>query len=84
MANMSYCRFRNTLTDFRDCCDTLRALMDGEEDADRISGEELEAAQRLLAEAIQIVTETAEHVGKPVEELDEDDAESMLKELSGQ
>ncbi len=47
MANMSYCRFQNTLVNFRDCMDVLM-------EADNIqsmnlSTEELNAFQRLTA-----------------------------------
>ena len=31
MANMSYCRFRNTLNDLRDCSYNMGASLDGEE-----------------------------------------------------
>jgi hypothetical protein len=44
MANMSYCRFRNTLVDLRDCLAALR-YADGFTDVD--SPEEREAAQQL-------------------------------------
>lgn len=43
MANMSYCRFQNTVTDLRDCYEAL-----GEKDISELSTEELRAAKRLL------------------------------------
>lgn len=44
MSNMGYCRFRNTLTDFRDC---LEAIESGEE----LSPEEQKAAKKLFEAA---------------------------------
>ena len=41
MANMSYCRFRNTIIDLEDCFDAL-------DDRDIESDEEKEAAKRIL------------------------------------
>lgn len=35
MANMSYCRFRNTRADLEDCLDSLRALNDLSEEETR-------------------------------------------------
>ena len=43
MANMSYCRFENTLADLRDCEDALN-----EDGVDSLSGTEKEAAIRLI------------------------------------
>lgn len=50
MSNMSYCRYRNTLTDLRDCADDLEQRAGGMA-ADELSREEFEAACRLLARA---------------------------------
>lgn len=44
MPNMSYCRFRNTLNDFKDC---LYALDDVDEFKDETSEEEKYAAKKL-------------------------------------
>ncbi len=46
MSNMSYCRFRNTLIDLRDCADTLEDI-NGEGDHN-LSTEERRAALALL------------------------------------
>ena len=46
MANMSYCRFRNTLNDLRDCEDSFNDIN---------SIEELVAAKRLLQTCQRIV-----------------------------
>lgn len=45
MANMSYCKFRNTKSDFADCVYTLEGIIDGEEKP--LSAEEMDAAQRM-------------------------------------
>lgn len=45
MANMSYCRFQNTLEDLRDCRDALNEMGDFEKE---LSEEEAKAAKRLL------------------------------------
>ena len=45
MANMSYCRFRNTMMDLDDC---LYALEEGEE----IGNEELDACKRMFKKFI--------------------------------
>lgn len=45
MANMSYCRFQNTLQDLRDCLDALNEMSDFEKE---LSEEEAAAAKRLL------------------------------------
>jgi len=50
MANMSYCRFQNTLHDLRDCHDNL-------DDRD-LSEEEAQARKRLIKECREIVEET--------------------------
>jgi len=42
MANMSYCRFRNTRTDLRDCLDALT-----DDGIDSLSPEELHAAKQM-------------------------------------
>ena len=47
MSNMSYCRFRNTLEDFRDCVRNI-------EDRD-ISDEEAQARYHLIKEVVELV-----------------------------
>lgn len=66
MSNMSYCRFRNTLGDLRDCYQSL--LEDGYEDeddesprtADRLSSEEEYAKKALIKLCIKIAEEYGE------------------------
>jgi hypothetical protein len=56
MANMSYCRFRNTLSDYSDCVNALEHYMyDGEDDV--TSDEELKAARQLLEMSFNILDE---------------------------
>lgn len=45
MTNMSYCKFRNTLPDLRDCAD---ALFDSDGDLSDLSEEEQRAARALI------------------------------------
>lgn len=45
MSNMSYCRFRNTLSELQDC---QGALEDGALDVDELSQDEKEAAIALI------------------------------------
>lgn len=47
MSNMSYCRFRNTLQDLRECYDNI--------DDDDISEEEKQARERLIKLCATIV-----------------------------
>jgi hypothetical protein len=49
MANMSYCRFENTLGDLRDCYDHM--------DEDDISAAECKAREKLLALCARIASE---------------------------
>jgi hypothetical protein len=49
MANMSYCRFRNTLQDFEDCFDFLQ------NGGEKLSHEELRAAISLIRRAEDLV-----------------------------
>ena len=55
---MSYCRFRNTLNDFRDCVDALQHYEYSDGDADgTLSDEEANAAERLMHLAFGILDE---------------------------
>jgi hypothetical protein len=59
MANMSYCRFRNTLQDLQDCFDTLNDGLD----LDDLSHEEKKAMIELI-ELSQRIGEDYEHLIK--------------------
>lgn len=48
MANMSYCRFHNTVIDFQDCADELLYQAFNPEETEPLSREELESAFELL------------------------------------
>lgn len=54
MANMSYCRFQNTLPDLRDCQEAM-------DDAD-LSPEESQARERLLLLCEQIASDFADEI----------------------
>lgn len=67
MANMSYCRFRNTYADFVDCLHALK------EEPHDISPEELEYVKMLAGKA-QRFLEAYEEAKEIIEEhLDEDE-----------
>lgn len=55
MANMSYCRFTNTLADLRDCNDWL-----SENEPSKLSEEELKAFMRLVKLCRRIVDDYEE------------------------
>ena len=55
MSNMSYCRFQNTLTDLRDCQETLNGEDGYYECKDDLSKEELAAALSLVRRCREIV-----------------------------
>lgn len=57
MANMSYCRFQNTLTDLRDC---QNALDEGALDDSNLSEEEERAARALLRTCREMVDDYGE------------------------
>tara|TARA_X000001382_G_scaffold31802_1_gene20689 strand:+ start:505 stop:705 length:201 start_codon:yes stop_codon:yes gene_type:complete len=52
MPNMSYCRFENTTIDIDDC---LAAIQDSHEECADLSRREVQALQRLLEQAEEIV-----------------------------
>jgi hypothetical protein len=54
MANMSYCRFQNTLADLRDCYDNM--------DVDDLSPEEARAQNRLLLLCARIAADYKDEI----------------------
>jgi hypothetical protein len=50
---MSYCRFQNTLSDFRDCKQAMERIIDGEDEP--LPRDELQAATQLAAEALSFL-----------------------------
>jgi hypothetical protein len=61
MSNMSYCRFRNTLGDLRDCYDHIHdRLISGSHDSEHAAREQLvELCGKILEECGQTVGGTA-------------------------
>lgn len=62
MPNMSYCRFRNTLQDLRDCYDNMNEIEETKEEASRYDSE-TKAKQRL----IQLCKDIAETYADEIE-----------------
>jgi hypothetical protein len=62
MSNMSYCRFRNTLKDFREACESIHD--------DRLSVEEHNARRYLIHEMIDTLADIGAEVN--VEDIDQD------------
>lgn len=56
MANMSYCRFHNTLYDLRDCLGTVREHIDGEAEY-ATSDEEIEKFKMMVCEFVNFLNE---------------------------
>lgn len=80
MANMSYCKFRNTFMDFVDCERTIRDHLLGQADEeDEIGKEELTAAIDMLMVARDLLVDMADsaEVGD-VEDLSATDMEALL------
>lgn len=50
MANMSYCRFQNTLDDLRDCHDAMYDISD-------LSNEEREAFEKMVKLCVEIAND---------------------------
>lgn len=59
MANMSYCRFQNTLSDLHDCFDALHS-----ENLEDLSRDELKSAQEMLQLCEQFVEEHCEKLNE--------------------
>lgn len=57
MANMSYCRFENTLRDFTDCLEALNEIDDVKEE---LSESEYRSAKWLMEKAQEFVEEHSE------------------------
>ncbi len=53
--NMSYCRFQNTASDFRDCLENLRSLEP--EDRDHNTANERRARRELILDAATLMQE---------------------------
>lgn len=62
MSNMSYCRFRNTLGDLKDCYEHMDA------DIDRLSEEEKSARKRLIEICADIAMDYGNEIGLDLED----------------
>jgi hypothetical protein len=61
MANMSYCRFENTVRDLEDCYDAM--------DERDLSEIETNARRRLIALCVDIACDYGDEVDKPCEQV---------------
>ncbi len=77
MSNMSYCRFRNTDNDLSDCKEALDDLLYRNEEAEPLSRDELEAADSLISNCLNIVNTLVELLGTD----DLDHVQRKYKEL---
>lgn len=59
MANMSYCRFANTVADLQDCCDHM--------DEPDLSASEQRARRRLIQTAVEIALNYGDEVNMSVQ-----------------
>jgi hypothetical protein len=74
MANMSYCRFHNTVIDFEDCSQELLEQMFNPEETEPLSKEELKKAFQLLDMMAELLQEL--HV-----EIDYDQIEQVKAQI---
>lgn len=86
MSNMSYCAFRNTLTDLVDCQEKLEALFHGEPNEDgsiaELSDDELRAAKALTQVCFDIVRMVGDAAGRHVLASDDDEyVENSIEEI---
>ena len=80
--NMSYCRFQNTVTDFRYCANALEEMENGNTDGgSALSQDELSAAKTLSSEALDLVLRLAESVGKDIADMDDADIRAAIDEI---
>lgn len=81
MSNMSYCRFQNTLNDFRECAEALQGLESG--DQAPLSREELQAAKQLMQEAAEMLQVLSENQGGEIT-IDDNDINGAIDDLQQQ
>lgn len=55
MANMSYCRFHNTVIDFQDCAEELLEQMYNPEETEPLSEDELGKALELIDAMVELL-----------------------------
>ena len=75
MANMSYCRFHNTLSDLNDCESALDSFINNDENT--ISSEEERSKAKKLIELCSYIAEnyTAEDIDEYAKHYDEEEEE---------
>jgi len=80
--NMSYCRFQNTASDFRDCLENLRSL--DPEDQSYNTMDERRSRAQLIMDAAILMQELGvddvwdmHNVQRRIEELDQEQAEAV-------
>ena len=75
MANMSYCRFHNTLSDLYDCVNALEDFLDNDENV--ISSEEERRKAKKLIEACHDIADRwePEDIDRKAEELADHDGD---------
>lgn len=77
MSNMSYCRFENTAADFDDCVIVVLDSIENGESVD-LSQTKQRSAVDLFMQALDIVQEIADAIGKDVENLHDDDLRAFF------
>jgi len=85
MGNMSYCRFRNTLSDLNDCKEALERLFENKGDDDTLNREEEKAAKQLVTTCIEIVSLIAEYESVDIDDVSEshiDEAITTTNEIA--
>ena len=63
MANMSYCRFQNTVIDLKDCYENM--------DDDELSDDEKKAKERLIDLCVDIALDFGAGINREVEEIED-------------
>lgn len=80
MANMSYCRFQNTLSDFTDCKDAMEGVIDGS--VEPLTAEEVKAAAQLAVEALEFLEMIHDTWGMDWRDADEDGVVKVVKAIN--
>ncbi len=80
MTNMSYCRFQNTLTDFKDCGSAMERIINGE--VEPLSAEEVKAAAELAVEALKFLEMIHQTWDMDWRDADEDGLVKVVKAIN--
>lgn len=81
MANMTYCRFRNTLGDFEDCIDEIESRLQFGDDH-KLSREEMEAARALIERAARLLNIVADEQNTDMDEVKLSDIRAFVDKLN--